>query len=154
MPAGGCRGGVARPRRPYPSRPQGLRPFDPTRGLRPLDPRGAAPLHPTPGYAPGPHAGLRPWTPAGLRPCTPRGAAAPHRASALNGPRPQTPDGLVLAGSAEKWRVGWFGQAWPNRCLAGWFGRVRLNRCSAGWVAGWVEKVPGLLLSLPVRRNE
>jgi hypothetical protein len=50
-----CRGDFPRPRRPYPSHPQGLRPFDPARGLRPGPP------------------------------------------SALNGPRPQTPDRLKNA---------------------------------------------------------
>jgi len=29
---------LVRPRRPFPSRTQGLRPFDPARGLCPLDP--------------------------------------------------------------------------------------------------------------------
>ncbi|CAM5344689.1 hypothetical protein SAURM35S_06827 [Streptomyces aurantiogriseus] len=36
-----------RPRRPYPSPPQGLRPFDPASRLRPLDPRPLPNHHPT-----------------------------------------------------------------------------------------------------------
>ncbi|GGZ73450.1 hypothetical protein GCM10010344_45540 [Streptomyces bluensis] len=46
-PPGGTRR-LSRPRRPYPSHPQGLRPFDPNRGSAPDPVPGAGPRTPAP----------------------------------------------------------------------------------------------------------
>jgi hypothetical protein len=84
---------VSRPRRPFPSRPQGLRPFDPARGSAPDSPAGTAspaplrapPLNPprAPRYvfrgpargplASGPGMAVPPDRGGGCVPCTPTG---------------------------------------------------------------------------------
>ncbi|GAA2516737.1 hypothetical protein GCM10010276_77290 [Streptomyces longisporus] len=64
-----------RPRRPYPSRPQGLPPLRPHQGLRPWAPAGTASLAPTAGLRLSQRARV-PCTPAGLR-LHPGGARVP-----------------------------------------------------------------------------
>ena len=63
---GWCRADFPRPRRPYPSLPQGLPPLRPHQGLRPCAPRGAPPRTPLRRSAPAPRFGAPPRTPIGL----------------------------------------------------------------------------------------
>jgi hypothetical protein len=104
-------GAFPRPRRPYPSHPQGLRPFNPATRLAPPLRRATRPA-PRRGGAPGPPRGSAPAPRRGWRPLDLAGAGAPWTSLGVRVPwiRLGAAASLRLAGgwrsqdTAEGWR--------------------------------------------------
>ncbi|GAA3805644.1 hypothetical protein GCM10023083_45950 [Streptomyces phyllanthi] len=101
-PGAGAGTAVSRPRRPYPSLPQGLRPFDPAKGAAPPGP-------PDTGLRPGPYLGAGSGPPLRApRRTRIRGRARPSALGDSPGPRYGTLHQAMIWGSAP-------GPAWGLR---------------------------------------
>ncbi|MGW5608846.1 hypothetical protein ACWEWI_22605, partial [Streptomyces sp. NPDC003753] len=88
------------PRRPYPSHPQGLRPFNPTRGSAPGTPAGTTSPASLAGLRPGPRSGSDPRP---RRELASAATPAALRTTALPEQRPRAPAGELLP---VLWRTG------------------------------------------------